>query len=62
MSKLTDEDVLKQIERDYSSVDLKRALAGIFRCRRAAGDSVDDAWIFALKEHINAHITANSTS
>jgi hypothetical protein len=50
----TDEDVLKMIDTEYSGdLIFKESMRGIHRARRGMGNSVDDAYIYMLRCHVD---------
>jgi hypothetical protein len=50
----TDEEVVRQIKKQYSDELLIKNLTGIFQVRRKRGDDVSAAYEYTLKAHINA--------
>ncbi len=50
---ITDAEVMASMT-EYQDENTRRALTGIYRCRRGMGDSVTDAWIYTLEKHIDA--------
>lgn len=50
----TDEEVAEMIRTEYSSDPIfKNAMHGIYRARRGMGDSVDGAYIYMLRCHVD---------